>query len=66
MTFGKKARNEISELYDEKSEKIRLNINGCKDRREIVAILADNGYKVKIIKEEISYFDHKYWLEIEK
>ena len=36
----------------EKKNEVKIKINGYVDRRDLVAILADNGYKVKIKKEE--------------
>lgn len=35
-----------------KKKEIKFKINGYDDRRELVAILADNGYKVKIIEKK--------------
>lgn len=44
---------------------IKLNIDGYDDRRELVAILADNGYKVKIKKETDYLLNSKYFVIIE-
>lgn len=47
-------------------KEIKLRIDGYDDRREIVSILADNGYKVKIKEEEIRCsLSSKYYVIIE-
>ena len=44
---------------------MKLNINGFEDRRKIASILADNGYKVRIIKKQ-DLFGDKYFVVIEE
>ena len=47
--------------------KIQLEINGIEDRRDLAAILADNGYKVRIIREdEVSFLSIRFIVEIER
>jgi len=36
-------------------KEVKLNIPGYEDRRKLVGILADNGYSVRIEKEDIPY-----------
>jgi len=49
----------------EKKKEIKLKINGFDDRRELVAILADNGYKVRITqKEDDIYYTSDYFVMI--
>ena len=33
-------------------KKIKLKINNEEDRRELVSILTESGYKVKVVKED--------------
>ena len=47
--------------------KIQLEINGFDDRRNLAAILADNGYKVRINEVEGNTFCGKRFIvEIER
>lgn len=47
-------------------KEIKLKINGFDDRRELVGILADNGYKVRITqKEDDIHFTSDYFVMIE-
>ena len=47
-----------------KNQEIKLKINGYDDRRELVAILADNGYKVRIKKETDNLLNNEYFVII--
>ena len=42
----------------------RLRIDTQSDRRKIVAIVADHGYKAKIVDEKDNLHQHKYFVEI--
>ncbi len=45
-------------------KKIRLRIDGQEDRRQLCAILADNGHNV-VIKKEGEFLNQKYFIVIE-
>ena len=50
---------------EKKMKEIRLKIPGQDDRREIVSILADNGYKVRIEKRNVTYLVEDYFVVVE-
>lgn len=44
---------------------ISLKIDGYDDRRELIAILAENGYKVYVKEEKDGVFNTNYFVIIE-
>lgn len=47
-----------------KKKTIKLEIEREDDRRELVAILAENGYEVSVQEKEIGYYKYKYYVII--
>ncbi len=46
-------------------KEVKLHINGYEERNKVAAILAENGYYVKIERKKVSALTYEYYVVIQ-